>query len=43
MIPNAGFAMGRKRSIEMVDDDAWEEQANKRSAFVQQASVSEMA
>jgi osomolarity two-component system response regulator SKN7 len=55
IIPNAGFAMSRKRSIEMVDDD-WEEQANKRAntSFVQigagqgvqgmpSASVSEMA
>ncbi|BEJ17205.1 hypothetical protein CspHIS471_0606060 [Cutaneotrichosporon sp. HIS471] len=55
IIPNAGFAMSRKRSIEMVDDD-WEEQANKRvnTSFVQggpgqgvqgvpSASVSEMA
>lgn len=31
MIPNTGFAMGRKRSIEVVDDD-WEEQAKKRPA-----------
>ncbi|GMK57558.1 hypothetical protein CspeluHIS016_0403920 [Cutaneotrichosporon spelunceum] len=55
IIPNAGFAMARKRSIEMVDDD-WDEQANKRAntSFVQggpgaggpgmtSASVSEMA
>lgn len=50
LIPNTGFAMSRKRSIEMVDDDGWEDQANKRP-FMQgvgvqgmpAASVSEMA